>query len=166
MTAHTALATHISNQARALHSLVHHIISPFALPYPPDDIDELLPSVTDLLQLIPSSDEQCLSSLHTLRKMTADLQTTLTYLSDSVYMTRQIVTSSGRKLRAVTDLVTEIRQQAEASEEAIRWIETGQWDSKLSSRNCEKVCGEVIGGFEETCQGWRQRLAAGLVGTA
>ena len=95
--------------------------------------------------------------------MTADLQMTLTYLSDSVHMNRQTVTSSGRKLRAVTELVTEIRQQAEVSEEAIRWIEMGEWERKLSSRNSKKVCREVIRGFEETCQSWRQRLAAGMI---
>lgn len=138
-------------------------MSPFSIPYSTDDIDDLLPYLSALINLVPSSDRQSLSSLHTLRTMTADLQMTLTYLSDSVHMNRQTVTSSGRKLRAVTELVTEIRQQAEVSEEAIRWIEMGEWERKLSSRNSKKVCREVIRGFEETCQSWRQRLAAGMI---
>ena len=115
-----------------------------------------------LLLSIPNPEVQCLSGLHNLRSATSDLQSTLTYLSDSVYMNRQSITSASRKLRSVSDIVLELQREAEAREEAIRWIEKGGWDKRLSERECGTMCGEVVGGFEKACMDWRQRLVAGM----
>lgn len=76
-------------------------------------------------------------------------------------MNRQTMSSASRKLRTVTDLVIEMRQEAEARDEAIRWIEKGDWEKKLLGRESKNVCRDVVGGFEELCQDWRQRLVAG-----
>ena len=46
----------------------------------------------------------------------------------------------------------------EAVEEGMRWVETGGWEERLAGREAAKFCGEVVQGFEEVCQGWRERL--------
>ena len=91
-----------------------------------------------------------------------DLQSTLTYLSDTIYMARQTIISGSRKLKIASEIVVEIRREAEAREEAIRWIEKGGWDHRLAGRECARVCGDIVGGFEEVCDGWRERLIGGL----
>ena len=64
-------------------------------------------------------------------------------------------------------MVGEMRREAEAREEGVRWIAKGRWDERLKGRECARLCGEVVGGFEEVCDGWRERLAAGVeVGAA
>jgi len=63
-----------------------------------------------------------------------------------------------RRLRAVKDVVESIRRDVEEAEEGVRWIETGDWDERLKDREAARVCGEVVGGFEEVCAGWRERL--------
>ena len=69
--------------------------------------------------------------------------------------------SASRKLRTVVDLVVRLRQEAQVTEAAIRWIEKGDWEKKLVERECQSVCGDVVGGFEQVCNHWRQRLVAG-----
>ena len=78
-------------------------------------------------------------------------------------MTRQTITSATRRLRMATDIVVDIRRESQAQDEAVEWIEKGAWDSRLNARECRKVCGDVIGGFEEVCQSWRARLMDGMV---
>ena len=127
-----------------------------------EDIDELIPLITSLMAAVPSQEGQCLVALNLLQSITVDLSQNLTYLSDSIYMMRQNLSSAGRKLRTVTEMVAELKHEADAREDAMRWIEDGHCDRKLLDRQCRSVCGEVIGGFEEVCQDWRQRLLAGL----
>ena len=155
------MTSHVANQTRSLQSLVHPLVSPFVATPEEDDIDELIPLITSLIAAVPSQGGQCLAALNLLQSLTFDLGQTLTYLSDSIYMMRQNLSSAGRKLRTVADMVNEMKREADAREAAMKWIEKGRWDRKLLDRQCGHVCGEVIGGFEEVCQGWRQRLLAG-----
>ena len=159
---HAALTAHLASQARILQALAHPIMSPLALPPETELIEELLPLLATLLISLPSPTANCLTSLHGLRALTSDLQSTLTYLSDTIYMTRQTTTSAIRKLRMTTEMVVEMRRESEVRDEAIRWIEKGGWERRLGERECKRVCGDVIGGFEEFCQTWRQRLVAGV----
>ncbi|KAG8526902.1 uncharacterized protein KY384_008331 [Bacidia gigantensis] len=162
ITAHIALTSHMTNQARTLQSLSHPLMSPLAMPPEPDTIDNLIPLLATLLASLPTPSKQCLSSLHSLRSSTIDLQSTLTSISDSIHMIRQQMTPASRKLRSVIDLVIEIRKEAEAREEAIRWIERGCWERRLAERECKRVCGEVIGAFEDDLRHQRQMLVAAL----
>ena len=52
--------------------------------------------------------------------------------------------------------------QARAAKEATgrAMFEKGDWNGKLERRECAKECQEVVGGFEEVCSGWRERLIA------
>ena len=61
-------------------------------------------------------------------------------------------------------MVVELRREMEAKEEAVRWVEKGGWESRLAGRECARVCGEVVDGFEDVCDGWRERLGGGVGG--
>ncbi len=75
-------------------------------------------------------------------------------------MTRQTSTQASRNLKNTSDMVSEMRKEAEAREDGVRWLEKGGWDSRLEGRECARVCKEVVGGFEEVCDGWRERIVA------
>ena len=51
-----------------------------------------------------------------------------------------------------------MKRELEEAEEGVRWLEMGGWDRKLRERDAAKVCGEVVGGFEEVCRRWREIL--------
>lgn len=51
-----------------------------------------------------------------------------------------------------------VKREMEEAEEGVRWLEMGGWDDRLKGREAARVCGEVVGGFEEVCAGWRERL--------
>lgn len=54
--------------------------------------------------------------------------------------------------------MAEWRREYEGAEEARRWIEKGDWDRRLRDREAKQVAGEVCGGFEKVCEGWREKL--------
>ncbi len=60
----------------------------------------------------------------------------------------------------------EMRRETEARQTGIHWLEKGNWEGRLAGRECARVCGEVVGGFEEVCASWRKRLAGVEVGAA
>lgn len=76
-------------------------------------------------------------------------------------MTRQTTTLAARRLRSSREAVAELKREWEEREEGIRWVESGGWEERLRTRECARVCGEVVGGFEEVCNGWRERLIRG-----
>ncbi len=61
--------------------------------------------------------------------------------------------------------MAELRREAEIKEESVRWVENGKWDDRLAGRECARVCGEVVGGFEDVCNGWRELLLDGGIGS-
>lgn len=73
-------------------------------------------------------------------------------------MSRQTTTTATRRLRSAREMVAEMRKEEEEKEEAERFLRRGNWSERLGRRECAYVCGEVVGGFEEVCEGWRQRL--------
>lgn len=52
----------------------------------------------------------------------------------------------------------------DAREEGMRWVKKGRWNDRLAGRECARICGDMVGGFEEVCNGWRERLVAGAMG--
>lgn len=162
ITTHTALTSHLSSQTRTVSALAHPLISPLSAPPTPEDIEELLPLLDSMTYNLPTPSSQPLSSLHSLHASTAELTSILTYLSDTLHMTRQTTLLASRRLRSATEMVAEMRREAEAREEAVRWVEKGNWEKRLAGRECARVCGDVVGGFEEICNNWRARLAGGL----
>jgi hypothetical protein len=75
-------------------------------------------------------------------------------------MSRQTTTTATRRLKSAKELVAEMRKDEELKEEGERWLKRGNWGERLKQRECASVCGDVVGGFEEVCEGWRKRLVA------
>ncbi|KAI9817806.1 MAG: hypothetical protein M1827_000925 [Pycnora praestabilis] len=167
ITAHTALSTHLAYQTRTLQTLTFSLLSPLSLPPDPELIEDMLPLITAAASLIPRVSPLALTTLHHLSQSTTDLIQNLNYLSDSLHMSRQTTTLATRRLRSAKELVMELRRDTETRTEGVRWIEKGEWQNRLQKRECAGVCGDVVSGFEEVCQVWRDRLVAGLeVGAA
>lgn len=75
-------------------------------------------------------------------------------------MGRQTSNLAQRRLKLVREAMGEWKRENELREEGIRWIERGNWDARLKERRVAVVCKDVVGGFEEICNGWRERLVA------
>lgn len=75
-------------------------------------------------------------------------------------MSRQNTTTASRRLKSARELVADMRKEEEAREEGERWLSRGNWSERLAARECAGVCDDVVGGFEEVCNGWRARLVA------
>lgn len=150
-------------QTRMLQTLSHSLFSPLSAPPDTACVDELIPLLSTL-HLLPVPDPQPLSSMLRLHSSTTDLLSTLSGLSDSLHMMRQTTSLAHRRLRAAKELVDELQREADMREEGVRWVEEGRWDDRLAGRECARICGDMVGGFEELCNGWRERLAAGAIG--
>ncbi|KAL1619317.1 hypothetical protein SLS56_010155 [Neofusicoccum ribis] len=160
ITAHTALTTHLTHQTRLLTSLTSSLLSPLAPPLSPEAIDALLPLIADALAHLPAAPPTPLNALANLSNETHDFLDTVSYLSDSLHMGRQTSNLAQRRLKVVREAMGEWRRENELREEGIRWIEKGSWDNRLEKREAASVCSDVVGGFEEACKGWRERLVA------
>jgi hypothetical protein len=109
---------------------------------------------------MPRPSTSAFNSLTVLHSVTADLIQTLNYLSDTLHMSRQTAVTATRRLKSAKELVAEMKREEELREEGERWLSRGNWGERLENRECAGVCGDVIGGFEEVCNGWRERLLA------
>ncbi|PNY29732.1 Uncharacterized protein TCAP_00348, partial [Tolypocladium capitatum] len=160
ITAHSALTTHLTHQTRQLHSLTFPLLSPLAPPPDAETIDGLVPLLLSLSDDMPRPSTSAFNSLTALHSLTAELIQTLSYLSDTLHMSRQTTATATRRLKSAKELVSDMRRDEELREEGERWLARGNWGERLQKRECAGVCGEVIGGFEDVCNGWRQRLLA------
>lgn len=160
ITAHSALATHLAHQTRQIHNLAFPLLSPLVPPPDPDTIDSLLPLLASVSEEMPRPATSALNSLSALHSVTSDLVQTLNYLSDTLHMSRQTTNTATRRLKSAKELVAEMKREEELKEEGERWLTKGNWGERLQKRECAGVCREVVGGFEEVCNGWRARLLA------
>lgn len=169
ITAHMALSTHLTQQTRTLLSLTHPLLTPLSL-LPLDHsssmIDDLLALLSTTTLLIPRPTLTALPSITHLSSLTTDLISTLDHLSDTLHMSRQTTTLATRKLKSSRALVAEMLRERELFNEGVRWIEKGDWQGRLSRRECGGVCREVVRECEDVCRGYRERLAAAEVGAA
>ena len=167
ITTHTAQTSYLANQTRTLSTLIHPLLSPFSTPPDPAFLDDILPLLTALISEIPTPTSLPLSSLLSLHASTAEITAMLTYLTDTLHMSRQTSSLASRRLRSAIEVVVEMRRELDAKEEAMRCLEKGDWEKRLAGRECARFCGNIIGGFQEVCDGWRKTLAGGLeVGAA
>ncbi|KAG5980861.1 hypothetical protein E4U55_003552 [Claviceps digitariae] len=160
ITAHTALATHLVHQTRQLHGLTFPLLSPLVPAPDGETIEDLIPLLVSLSGQMPRPSTSAFSSINALHTITSDLIQTLSYLSDTLQMSRQTTAMATRRLKSARELVSEIRRDEELREEGERWLNRGNWSQRLARRECASVCVEVIDGFEDVCNGWRQRLLA------
>ena len=158
ITAHSALTTHLAHQTRQLHSLTFPLLSPLAPAPDTETVEDLIPLLLSLSDDMPRPSTSAFNSLSALHSITADLIQTLSYLSDTLHMSRQTTSMAARRLKSAKELVADLRKDEDLREEGERWLSRGNWGERLQKRECAGVCGEVIGGFEDVCNGWRQRL--------
>lgn len=125
-----------------------------------DVVDDIVPLLVSLAEAVPKPSTVAYESLSALHSMTAELVRTLSYLSDTLHMSRQTTATATRRLRSARELVAEMRRDDELREEGEVWLARGNWGERLKKRECASVCGDVMGGFEAVCNGWRERLAA------
>ena len=154
------MSTHLNHQTRQLHNLTFPLFSPLVPPPDEETVDDLIPVLVSLSEQMPRpspAPHNALASLHTL---TNDLVSTLNYLSDTLHMSRQTTITATRRLRSARELVADLRREEDLREEGERWLARGNWGERLARRECANVCGDVVGGFEEVCNGWRARLLA------
>lgn len=152
----------MTSQTRILATLFQPYTSPFSQSLDLDALDELLPLIAALITSLPTPPLTPLPSIYALRMNTADLLTSLAFLSDSLHMERQTVSQAARTLRAAKEIVEKLQMEITTAEEGRRWLELGAWEEKLKRREATIICGEVVDGFEKVCEGWRRRLVDGL----
>ena len=140
--------------------MAYPLFSPLSLPPDEEFIDDLMPLLVTLGESMPRPTTAAFTSLTQLHGLTSDLVQTLNYLSDTLHMSRQTTTTASRRLKSARELVAEMRKEEDAREEGERWLTRGNWSERLENRECANVCGDVVGGFEEVCNGWRARLVA------
>lgn len=58
--------------------------------------------------------------------------------------------------------VADWKRESELREQGVRFLERGEWERRLESREAEVTCRGVVDGFEEVCGMWRKRLCEGL----
>lgn len=58
--------------------------------------------------------------------------------------------------------MAEWKQESDSREEGVRFIERGKWDQRLADREAGRTCQKVVGGFEEACERWREKLVGQL----
>jgi hypothetical protein len=153
----TSLTSHLTNQTRHLTVLLQPHVSPLSIPSP-EMISDLHPLITDLIISLPPPPTTPLPAIHALTTTSAELQTSLAILSDSLHMTRQTTSLAARRLRSAREVVETLRREMREAEEGLQWLEAGSWEKKLRNREAASVCDEVVGGFEEVCERWRRRI--------
>lgn len=158
ITAHVALTAHLTHQARLIQTLSPSIFSPLSPVLDSTLIDPLLPLLSSLAPILPSPNSQSLRSLLHLHSSTSDLLSTLSALSDTLHMTRQTASLASRRLKAARETVEEMKRDAQVKEDGMNWVDKGRWNDRLAGRECARVCQDVVGGFEEVCNGWREKL--------
>ena len=159
MTAHNSLTSHLTHQTRSVQTLTHPLLNTAYPILSTEVIEELIELVEALVPTLPYAPQpNPLLSFQILVSNTADLIHSLRSLSDTLQESKQISSSASRRLKTVKDLVTEIRRDEEDRDIGVRWIENGKWDRRLREKEARRICGEVVDGFESTCDMWKSRI--------
>lgn len=160
ITAHSAIGTHINYQNRQFHNLAYSVCNPLQPPPNEETVDALIPLLASLSDSMPRPVTLAYDQLAALHTITADLVQTLSYMSDTLHMTRQTTTTAARRLKSARELVLELKREEELCAQGQQWLEKGNWGERLRKRECAHVCGEVVGGFEEVCNNIRAQMVA------
>ena len=159
ITAYTSITSHRTRQTKEIFSLAHSLLMDRASTLSEDEIDGLISEIDLLIRCtqLPAGPSP-LRSVQDLMAHTTDLGHSLRSLADRLQESRQANVAASRKLKSVRDFVTELRQEEEAHEEGIRYLERGDWDHRIRDKQAGTMCGDVVDGFETTCNMWRNRL--------
>lgn len=168
ITAHSSIAMHLANTHRTLQSFSYFFVSPLPslMLLDEEEFDDILSVLSKTLASLPQPTVAALSGLDRLHSTSKDAIASLSNLSDSLHMTRQATATAARRLKGTKDMVSQLRDDLRKADEGVLWIESGHWDRRLANREAASSCRDILGGFEETCDGWRRRLFDGQVGEA
>jgi hypothetical protein len=159
ITAYTSVANHRTQKTREICLLAQSLLQDIYPTLPDEEIDSLISELELLIQYaqLPPG-PSALQSLQMLVANTSDLAHSLRSLSDTIQEARQAASAASRRLKNARDFVMELQQADEAREEGIRYLEKGGWDGRIRQREAHRLCGDVVAGFETTCDAWRYRL--------
>lgn len=158
-TAYTSMANHRAHKPREILNLAQSLLFARSFSLSEEETDSLVSEIDLLIEhLHLPTGLSPLQPLHALITSTADLVHSLRSVADIIQESHQGSSTAFRRLKNVQALVTELRQEEEAREEAIRYLERGEWDQRIRSGQAASICGEVVTGFEATCDEWRDRL--------
>lgn len=160
VTAHTSLAMHLARTARSLQSLSYFLFSPQPNQHfmDEDEYDELQLSLSNALVALPQPTVEALSSLDKLHRISKESISSLSSLSDSLHMSRQVTTEAARRLKSAIEMVHQMSQELCLADEGRVRIDSGNWNQRLADREAATACRDIVSSFEATCDNWRQRL--------
>ncbi|KAI7088593.1 hypothetical protein KC356_g3158 [Hortaea werneckii] len=160
-TSTNSMTTHLTAQIKALQQLSTSLLSPFLVfssGIDPELVEETAPLIEALLKELPVPDTTALQGMQKLDRETANVIHTLSQLTDTIQMGKQITNSASRHLRTTQTMVTELRREQERAELARHELSKDDMTERLSQRRCASECKDVMSGFEEVCNSLRSSL--------
>ena len=158
-TAYHSVANHRIHAARQILSTAQSVLLLRIFTLSEDEIDDLLDGIDQLNQALQMpSGPSPLQSLQGLIGSTSDLIRSLQSIADNIQESRQVANAASRRLKAVRDLVAELRQEEDLCEQGIHYLERGDWSHRLRNQQAASSCREIVAGFETTCDTWRDRM--------
>jgi hypothetical protein len=150
ITAHAAIASWLTSQTTILRDLSFNLLE---IP-----VEDTFPLLAGLVDLIPEPTPAPHAELTQIHLLTTDLISQLSFISDTLHMSRQSSILANRKLRVAREACAEWKAELKMVERCRRSIEDGGWDEKIRSREASRTCGDVVGGFEEVCKGFEAKM--------
>jgi hypothetical protein len=161
VTSTNSLTAHLASQSKSFQTLASSLYSPFfAYQVTLDSaaIDEMSPFLDALVHDLPRPDTAPLQGLQRLERETANVILTLSQLTDTLQMGKQITNTAARHLRTTQTMVLDLRHERERADLARHELVRDNSHEKLRSRHCAFECKEILSGFEQTCDALRMKL--------
>lgn len=160
-TSTNSLTSHLNSQAKALQTLaqsLYPMFAGFAAPLDPEIAEEVVPLLDALKENIPQPDLVPVQKLQKLDRETTDIISTLSQLTDTLQMGKQITNSAARHLRSTQTMVVELRREHDKADLARHELAKTDWHQRLKDRWCGEQCKDIISGFEDHCNTLRSSL--------
>lgn len=162
ITSTNSISAHLVAQSKSFQNVSTALFSPF-FSYTswldPQAIEEIIPLVDELLQSLPFPDPAPLQGMQKLERETSNMLQTLSHLTDTLQMGKQITSTAARHLRTTQTMVAELRRERERGELARHELMKNNAEESLKRRRYAGECRDVQDGFEMECE----RLRAGLL---
>jgi len=160
MTSTNSLTSHLMAQGKSLQALSTSLYSPFVFSaeLDPEIVAETQPLVEALLKDLPIPDTAALQGMQKLDRETANVIQTLSQLTDTIQMGKQVTNSAARHLRTTQTMVAELRLERERADLARHELAKGKVADALIARRCASECRDVLAGFEDFCDALRTSL--------
>jgi len=159
-TSTNSMTSNLGAQSKAFQAFSSSLYSvlTFSAPLDPSIAEETAPLVEALLKELPLPDTSPLQGLQKLERETANVIQSLSQLTDTLQMGKQLTTSASRHLKTTQTMVADLRRERERADLARHELVKGDVEAKLRSRTCATACRDVVSGFEEVCDALRESL--------